>query len=430
MGASYSWFGHRGSDAIMMTSLDPHSLRASFIYGSVGGTTATDECSASLEKRCGREAVSSDDLEAHSEELIALGCCKEESSPSYVVPFRSTVPLEEWASDAGVVVCAASASLARVIADRRFLTEQAAEFGVSVPETVQIEPGWTYSRLRALLGAAFILKGVGGVSGRECFRVENARDFAAVLPRVEVGPIYAWRIVDGPSLNFHFCIGETSLSIFDPTVQRLGGSERLRPYRFLGNICKVGADIGSAALDGARREIVRLAELMREAGFRGVAGADVIVSDDAQYVVDVNPRFQGSSLLVDLNLAAAKMPRLVTEHLRAVSGGELQPVVAAPAEKPQGVGGQFFVLGSGDVVRGGRPIRNGVYLHDMGGLRYQGNFCAGGKLTDGLFLLLDLPGESVTLRPRSVLARVIHAPGVSSAQLSEVARCISDGRLR
>ena len=425
MKGSAAWFGHRGSDTVMLTALDPVSISGAFLYGSAQGTRASSPWSRCLEASTGRESVSSDDLESRTLDLIRDGFSTRR--PSRVIPFRSTRRLERWASINGVLVESAQAALVTEVADRRFLTEYASKRGVKVPEAVQVSTRMGYADLRAEMGSEFIVKGVSGVSGRDCYLVGGEADLAAVRAATGSRELYAWRIVEGRSYNYHFCVGNSWTTVFEPTMQRLAPADRLRPYCFAGNTYK-STEGAPAELSGADREIHALARVLRDVGFRGVAGADVVVSGHEHYIVDLNPRFQGSSLILDLNLAASSMPRLVDQHVMAVSGGELHREVTSPLGSPQAVGGQVFVFAKQDGASEARGYLNGVYSRGGRGLRYEGKYRVGEKLSDGCFLVLDMPTHPLNIAPGAVFARVIHAPGATSTEITNAVRCISERR--
>ncbi|HEU0132986.1 MAG TPA: ATP-grasp domain-containing protein [Mycobacteriales bacterium] len=316
------------------------------------------------------------------------------------------------------------------ISDRRFLTDHAASRGVSVPSVVPIRPRMSYRSLASQIGCPFIVKSVVGVSGKTCFRVDSQADLATVRAAARGAQLYGWRIMEGHSLNFHLCIGDEDLQIFEPTVQRFDDSDPLRPYRFTGNTFHIADDVSEHALQGAERELTKLARVLREAGFRGVAGADVVVTEHAQHVVDVNPRFQGSSLPLDLNLAALDRPRLATQHLRACSGIDLSAPRFSGHQERRSVGGQVFVAAPPKTQAQTFRKKNGIYSPFHGGLHYEGNFQVGQGLAEGHVLILDLPSGSCTRFHGATLARVMHAPGASDEEIVHAVRLVSEGRLR
>lgn len=107
------------------------------------------------------------------------------------------------------------------------------------------------------------------------------------------------------SVNTHVFISDKQTVLSPASVQIIENVSDQLCYR--------GADfIAFKSIDGVIKDKIRdisikIAGLLREIDYRGVAGIDFIISKDGRvYCSEINPRFQASSILLDLYLAKNK----------------------------------------------------------------------------------------------------------------------------
>lgn len=76
--------------------------------------------------------------------------------------------------------------------------------------------------------------------------------------------------------------------------------------------------------DEIRRKIdeygQRIGDVLRTIGYRGVAGIDYVVTKDDVLFVEINPRFQASTLMLNKNLIENDLPSVHAMHIAAFAG--------------------------------------------------------------------------------------------------------------
>lgn len=109
------------------------------------------------------------------------------------------------------------------------------------------------------------------------------------------------------AINVHFVIAKNSICILPASMQLIETQNDTMEY--------IGCDfsIFSQVLsEKTQKKVVRfttlLAKKMMEQGYLGVAGVDFIVCDDEVYFMEVNPRFQSSTNVLNLALKENNLP--------------------------------------------------------------------------------------------------------------------------
>ncbi len=147
-------------------------------------------------------------------------------------------------------------------------------------------------------------------SGGEGTLILSLNNYEDVEQRFEKDELY---LVSGYEeknipLNIHAIIYEDDILLFPPSIQIMQFHENKLLYQ--------GADFEAvnqidedyvAEFIGYMKSICK--QLQRE-GYRGVTGVDGMVVDGHAYVLEMNNRFQGSTLLLNLALQDEKMPSM------------------------------------------------------------------------------------------------------------------------
>ncbi len=128
-------------------------------------------------------------------------------------------------------------------------------------------------------------------------------------------------IDSGVSVNMHAVIGKHSIALFPGSVQIILPDKNRMIYR--------GGDyIAYRAIDPVLRQrfscdVMKIAEELREIGYRGIIGIDAIITHDNVYVIEANPRFQASSRVLNQALKNNGFPSLQRMHYDAFADAEL-----------------------------------------------------------------------------------------------------------
>lgn len=156
--------------------------------------------------------------------------------------------------------------------------------------------------------------------GHELIRDEAALAGSRLLAEeaVAVGPF----IEDHIPLAVGACVfPDGQVTLHCPSVQLVG----LRhaggaPFRYCGNDFGAVKRLPPRLLENLEAVVRTVGAWLHEDGYVGVFGIDALVHDGRLFFVELNPRFQGSTWLVNRIEARLDMPDVVQDHLMAWLG--------------------------------------------------------------------------------------------------------------
>lgn len=126
------------------------------------------------------------------------------------------------------------------------------------------------------------------------------------------------------SINDHILITDDNIAVFPASVQIVELCQDRLIYS--------GADyINYRYIKEEFKEKVyhfskKIGYLLQNMGYRGVAGIDYLVYNDEVYFVEINPRFQSSTLLLNIALDEAGLPCMQELQVDAFSGRKVVPI--------------------------------------------------------------------------------------------------------
>lgn len=135
-------------------------------------------------------------------------------------------------------------------------------------------------------------------------RVELVRDIETLdqlIPRHDDGFLSACRFFDDAlALNVNACIFRDGKTVLFGLSEQLIGREELvgRRFGYCGNVFRRAADWPPGLVAQFETNVRLAAKWLHSQGYEGVFGIDALFADGKLYVVEVNPRFQGSSWAV------------------------------------------------------------------------------------------------------------------------------------
>lgn len=124
----------------------------------------------------------------------------------------------------------------------------------------------------------------------------------------------------GNSYNAHILITSQQVIILSVSLQLIHPSGQ--NLLFVGgdySSCKITSEIKSNIISKCRS----MGEVLRLNGYRGILGLDFISDGVKTYVIESNPRFQGSSLLLDRKLNKSLKCSLFDLHIKSVYGNTI-----------------------------------------------------------------------------------------------------------
>lgn len=147
-----------------------------------------------------------------------------------------------------------------------------------------------------------------------------------VLKRLGASQIYlaSPRIGSQGSVNSHLLIDDQQVTVLQPSRQTIRPIDN--QLRFCGS--EFNSDIDTSIVSGVERSASGIGRALQLSGYRGVVGIDFVERDDDYLFLEINPRFQGSSFLLDYGLARNALPPLCALHMLCYKGG-IDPSLAA-----------------------------------------------------------------------------------------------------
>ncbi len=305
---TWAWVGQRGIDALAM--LDFVSVDAVFCcdFGEAYTRLWAEKSLFSVEKDLEkRENWGNQDLEmlwegpTRKKIETYLGSVKE---PINTVCYRSLKVLEK---DSRFRVLAPPLTLKDLFDDKLRQLELFSMLGVKTPSTIVCSlDETTFTSAADIFDGPFVVQPPVGSSGENTYFVNDETDFEKVKDRLEPSlRVKVSKYLPVPSLNGHCVVLQTRKGLRSiaacPSVQIVGTygcTSRAEIY--------CGNDFSAAGKvpNSIREEICNIMEkvglFMGAKGFLGLFGMDFLLNGDEVLALEINPRFQGSTMLLSL----------------------------------------------------------------------------------------------------------------------------------
>lgn len=170
----------------------------------------------------------------------------------------------------------------------------------------------TYSNIKQYFDAdEFIIQEAfsSGGEGTVHIRELSSLDFIESNKRYLVSPY----IKDGLSINAHIIICAGNILFFPPSVQIIKEIDGKLLYLGADYICYESID--SKMQNTVKQTSISIAKKLQAEGYRGVLGIDFLLKDESLYFIEINPRFQASSHLLNMALQSTKSTSLQKLHI-------------------------------------------------------------------------------------------------------------------
>ncbi len=305
---TWAWVGQRGIDAFSV--LDFVSVDAGFCcdFGDVYPGIFGGESLFSVEKDHGRrENWGNKDLEM----LWEAPTCRQIETyiggvkgPINTVCYRSLEVLEK---DRRFRVLAPPLMLKDLFDDKLRQLELFSMLGVKTPTTFVCPlDETTFAKASEILDGPFVVQPPVGSSGENTYFVNNETDFNRVKYILEPKQrVKLSKYLPVPSLNGHCVVLKTRDGLRSiaacPSFQIVGAHGcTSRAEVYCGNDFSAAASVPKSI----REEICKIMEniglFMGTKGFLGLFGMDFLLNGDEVLALEINPRFQGSTMLLSL----------------------------------------------------------------------------------------------------------------------------------
>ena len=150
-----------------------------------------------------------------------------------------------------------------------------------------------------------------GGEGTIHVRTDDTLNFIEPNKRYLVSPY----LNNAISINAHIVISASSICFFQPSIQIVKEIKKRILYFGADYICYTSLE--TKIRDKIREYSLLIGQKLQSEGYRGVLGIDFILSDDELYFVEVNPRFQASSQLLNRAMMDTCQTSLQKLHILA-----------------------------------------------------------------------------------------------------------------
>lgn len=155
---------------------------------------------------------------------------------------------------------------------------------------------------RSLPGCdSFVLQGCTGAGGNDTY-VVTPNSWGAVLKNLDKHEIYllAPNIQHSYSVNIHALIGK-NIAFTSPSIQIIENEDNRMVYHGADFIeyRNIPIEIKNKIIELSRQ----ICEKLQCMGYKGILGIDYLIEGDHVYFLEINPRFQASTPLINLELA-------------------------------------------------------------------------------------------------------------------------------
>ncbi len=280
--------------------------------------------------------------------------------------------------------------VARVAEDKGFVREQLDSLGVPVPTaamfaTEEIQ----YGRLADTVGHRFVLQSPNSAGGQGTYLIRDADELQAALAgRSDVRSWLASSYAGDVTINVAGIVYADGYHLLPASTQASNIASLGSGFgAYCGTDFAAPGRLGPTVLAAAYRYTALIGAWLQSIGHRGMFGADIAVCGDELAFLEVNPRIQGSSWLLDKLLRQRGYDGCLEQHVTALLG---RP---APASLPTPVAD----IGAGSHVLLRWTGRTGVVRAVPAGGRV--------PLDSNTVAVTGLPNVGTVLVPGAIVAR-------------------------
>lgn len=161
--------------------------------------------------------------------------------------------------------------------------------------------------------AQFIIQDTNSSGGLGTFLM-NSENCDEVFSQLEKEKLYLVSYYATPSFstNVHILVTDEETIVFPGSVQII--------EKYKNNLIYSGADfVNYKYIKKEYRDVIyshakQIGSLLKGIGYKGICGIDFLVNNDKIYFIEINPRFQASTILLNIALNEAALPSIQELH--------------------------------------------------------------------------------------------------------------------
>lgn len=264
--------------------------------------------------------------------------------PVGILAFKPDARLEKAVASLGfdrdrVKLLAADVAVARRFENKLKFPELVKDFDIPVPRYQILKPslGPDFVEIAEDFGLPFVAQSGSGFSGAGTYLVHDLQSWSDAVGSRAEKPLKISEFLNGMSLTLNGCVlGKDHEPVVGTVMEQLTGWDELTPYPLgsCGNVWGAPA-CPDATRKAATDATVKVGRALREAGFIGHFGVDLVVKDDgAVAVIECNPRFTATLPVDTLNSEMRGEVPLFHLHVLATLGLDFEDLVERKSGPP------------------------------------------------------------------------------------------------
>ena len=203
-------------------------------------------------------------------------------------------------------------SKADIPVPRHMLVSQRARIGESIG----------YDMIAKSLGLPFVVQPIVGSAGVGTMLVRDLVGYQEAL--ATLGPnIVVSELVGTRTINVHAIVSAHGVTVCPATLQLTGIAGVVKGWgEYCGSSILAEGDVDKDAYRRIQMLTLRVGRLLARMKYRGVFGVDIATGEDFReaHVLEINPRFQASTGLIDQELASLGLATIVQRHIEVFNG--------------------------------------------------------------------------------------------------------------
>ena len=160
---------------------------------------------------------------------------------------------------------------------------------------------------------AWVAQGMESCGGSNTFFIDNNPHIK--IPHADEFYYVSIYQKQSVSVNFHAVIYKDEFALFPPSIQIIDTSSGTMHY--CGADFSAYYELPAMQRESARNSASAICSKLQSIGYRGICGIDLLLTDKQCYFMEINPRFQASSFLLNQSLVKQGFPCLQQYHLQA-----------------------------------------------------------------------------------------------------------------
>lgn len=243
--------------------------------------------------------------------------------------------MRDWAQRIDVPLLLPEESLTDYLADKARLPHLADAAGVAVPASTTLDdagPGDVgMLTTRHGEGPLVVQRTPNNLTGTGTRLVRDVTELRECLTNWAGQPVKVAEYVEGVDLTVSGCVGDHMTFVSGVSHQLVGFTSLTATWgAHCGNQVLDGDDLPAGAAGQCGRIATAIGEVLRAHGFRGLFGLDLVLATDGSVVLlEINPRIQSVTSLLNHVEAAARLLPFPGVHLLTHLGLPTGPPVTA-----------------------------------------------------------------------------------------------------